>query len=104
MPDYLYDVRVYVDVNLIPRGVAGTLLAQNNSNIGAMGPGAGTAAPGPAMQTMRFQMREMVQNAIATPPTAANIGAAITQAATDIQAQITAPVLATIQGWPTGAQ
>jgi hypothetical protein len=105
MADYLYMVRVTTDVCLVPRGVAGTSMQQNVGNLGAFGqvsatnPGSGAAPMG---QTMRFLQDEMVPNAIATPPTAANIGTAITTAATDTQAQITAAILAQIQAWATG--
>ena len=101
MPDYLYSVRVYVDVNYVPRGTAGTNLLQNQSNIPGFAAGA-TPGNAPAAQTRRFQQNEMVLNAIATPPSAANIGAAMTQAATDIQAQLTGPVMAQIVAWATG--
>jgi hypothetical protein len=103
MADNLYMVRVYVDVCLFPRGMAGAYISQNNSNIGGYG---STQGPGPAPmgQTMRFQQDETVPNAIATPPTAANIGTAIASAATDIQGQITTTILGTIQGWATGGQ
>jgi hypothetical protein len=102
MPDYLYGIRVTTDLYLVPRGTAGPGLQQNNANIGAYTqvlPGSGSAPMG---QTMRFLQDEMVPNAIATPPTAANIGTAITTAATDTQAQITAAILAQIQAWATG--
>jgi hypothetical protein len=102
MADYLYMVRVTTDVCLVPRGVAGTSMQQNVGNLGAFGqtlPGSGAAPMG---QTMRFLQDEMVPNAIATPPTAANIGSAITTAATDTQAQITAAILAQIQAWALG--
>lgn len=103
MADNLYMVRVYADVCLLPRGVAGPGLQQNNSNIGGYGSGE-TPGAAPMGQTMRFLQDEMVPNAIGTPPTAANFGTALTSAATDIQAQITAAILATIQGWATGGQ
>jgi hypothetical protein len=103
LPDYIYETRVYVDISLLPRGTGGTLLAQNNSNIGGVGP-TQTAGAGPFAQTMRFQQRELVPNAEQTPPTAANFTTAITSAANDIGSQITASVLATIQNWATGQQ
>jgi hypothetical protein len=103
MADNLYGVRVYVDVSLLPRGMAGAYISQNNANIGGYG---STQGPGlaPMGQTMRFQQVELVPNAIATPPTAANIGTAISTAATDIQGQITTAILGVIQGWATGGQ
>jgi hypothetical protein len=103
MADNLYMVRVYADVFLYPRGMAGAYISQNNANIGGFG---STQGPGvaPMGQTMRFQQEETVPNAIATPPTAANIGTALSTAATDIQGQITTAILATIQGWATGGQ
>jgi hypothetical protein len=103
MADNLYMVRVYADVCLLPRGTAGPGLQQNNANIAGYG---STQGPGsaPMGQTMRFQQDEIVPNAIATPPTAANFGTALTSAATDIQGQITTAILATIQGWATGGQ
>jgi hypothetical protein len=104
MPDYIYNVRVYADVSFVPRGRPGGVgIQQNNSNIGGYG---ATQGPGeaPGAQTMRFQQVEYVGNAVATPPTAANIGTAIQTAGTDIQAQITAAVLAQIQNWATGGE
>jgi len=103
MADNLYMVRVYADICLVPRGVGGPGLQQNNSNIGGYG---ATRGPGnaPHGQTILFVQDEMVPNAIGTPPTAANIGTALTSAATDIQAQITAPILAQIQNWATGSE
>jgi hypothetical protein len=103
MTDYLYRVRVYADIDWVPRGLGGVLLAQNQANLPGYGTGA-TPGPGGDAQTMRFQAAEMVPNAIATPPTAANVGTAITSAATDIQGQITAAILGVIQGWATGGQ
>lgn len=85
----------------MPRGVAGPGIQQNNSNIGGYGPNQ-TAGINPVAQTMRFQQVELVPNAIATPPTAANIGTAIQTAGTDIQNQITAAILGQIQGWALG--
>ena len=103
MPDYIYSVRVYADVSYTARGTGGTQFQQNNSNIpGYTALQTGGNAPG--AQTIRFQQGEMVGNAVATPPTAAQIAAAITQAGTDIQTQITAPVLAKIQNWATGSE
>jgi hypothetical protein len=101
MADYLYMVRVTTDVCLVPRGTAGPGLQQNVANVGGF-TGAQTAGAAPMGQTYRFLQDEMVPNAIATPPTAANIGAAISQAAIDTQAQITPALLATIQNWATG--
>lgn len=117
MPDYLYEVRTTVDVFLLPRGVGGAGLAPSGpypvptgypTGIGfsqANVPGFGaTGTPGiaPMGQTQRFQAAELVPNALATPPTAANIGTAISSTATDIQGQITAAILAQIQAWATG--
>jgi hypothetical protein len=103
MPDYLYEVRVYVDVSLLPRGTGGTLLGQQNSNIPGFGPN-DSAGAGPMAQTLRMQKREPVGNLITTAPTAAQIQAAIQQAATDLGTALTAPVMATIGNWPLGQQ
>lgn len=116
MTDYIYQVRTYVDVSICPRGVGGAGLSPSGNPASAptgVGyaqaniPGFGTAGnPGQSnmAQTMRFQAAEMVPNAIATAPTAANIGTAISSTATDIQGQITAAILAKIQGWATGGE
>lgn len=103
MPDYVYEVRCYIDVNWLGRGKAGPGVAQNNSNIGGVGPNQlpGTAASG---QTILFVQREMVPNAIATPPTTANIVTAITTAANSLGNQITPQVLAKIQNWALGQE
>src|SRR5215469_14192878 len=123
MVDYVYQVRAYVDVSICPRGTGSSTLGPSGppssgtvssvtfsasptgygyseSNV----PGFGTTGtPGilPMAQTKRFQAAEMVPNAIGTAPTAANIGTAISSAATDIQGQITTAVLAQIVGWAT---
>jgi|SRR5215472_1560195 len=116
MADYLYEVRTYVDVFIVPRGVGGAGLSPSGNPANAPTgtgyaqanvPGFGaTGTPGisPMAQTMRFEAAEMVPNAIATPPTAANIGTAISSTATDIQGQITAAILARIQNWATGGE
>ena len=111
MADNLYEVEVFVNINLVPRGGSGVLFASNQANI--PGFSSTTAAPGglagvaQAMQTMRLQACEMVPNAIATPPTAANFQTAIASCGTDIQNQLTAQgnfLLGIIQNWVTGAQ
>lgn len=103
MPDYIYHVRVYADVNYLGRTQRPAGIQVNVSNVGGYGPGQ-IAGDAPTGQTMRFQQVEMVPNAVATPPTAANIGTALSTAATDIQAQITAAVLAQIQNWANGGE
>lgn len=92
---------MYADINLVPRGTAGSLLGQANSNIGGFG-ATSTAGNAPAAQTMRKLSRAMIANDPAIAPTAAQIGAAITAAGASIQAALSATDLATIQGWPTG--
>jgi hypothetical protein len=103
MPDYVYSVTCKVYVNYLGRTQRPAGVQTNVSNIGGYGPtqGTGDAASG---QCMYFQQNEMVPNAIATPPTAANIGTALSTAATDIQNQITPAILAQIQNWSTGAE
>jgi hypothetical protein len=103
MADYLYSVRIYADLSLTPRGTGGTLLQQANSNIGGYTP-ADIAGNAPAMQTMRFLSVAQVGNATTTPPTAAQIAAAINTAAANIQTKLTAPVLATIGNWALGSE
>ena len=103
MTDYPFRVRAYVDIDIIPRGMAGTDMVQNQSNSPGYGANA-TAGVGPVAQTMRFQAAEMVPNTLTTAPTAANFGTAIQSCGTDIQGQITAAILAVIQGWATGGQ
>lgn len=101
MTDYNYRVRAYVDVDFFPRGGGGVMIHQNQANLPGYGTGQ-TPGPGGEMQTMRFQASEIVPNAQTVAPTAANIGTAIQSCGTDIQAQITAAILAAIQGWATG--
>jgi hypothetical protein len=118
MADYLYQVRVYVDISLVPRGGGGATLGPSGpdgqltgapalgfaqSNVPGYGP---TWTPGivPMGQTKRYQQAEMVPNAIATPPTVANIVTALTSAANDLGGQITTADLATIQNWALGQQ
>jgi hypothetical protein len=103
LTDYLYQVRVYANVSMLPRGTAGPGMQQNNADLGGYGTTA-TAGPAPMAQTMRFVADEIVPNAIATAPTAANIQTAIASCGTDIQNQITTAVLGVIQGWATGGQ
>jgi hypothetical protein len=52
---------------------------------------------------MRFQASEVVPGTI-DAPTAANIGTAISSAATDIQGQITTALIAQIVAWATGKE
>jgi hypothetical protein len=106
MPDYIYNVRIYVDVNYVPRGRPnGVGVQQNQSNIGGYGPTL-TSGEAPASQTLRLQQVEYVPNAVTTPPTAANIGTALTTAAADIQTRLAAdPVtMAMIQNWAIGSE
>lgn len=103
MTDYNYRVRVYVDIDWVPRGLGGVGLGQNQANIPGFGTGA-TAGNAGMAQTMRFQASERVPNAFTTAPTAANVQTAIASAGTDIQGQIDATVLATIVGWATGKE
>ncbi len=97
-----YMVQVRVRVNRVARGMGGSGLQQNNADIGGYGSG-DTPGNAPSGQSMYFQVDEVVPGTLDSP-TAANIGTALTTAATDIQAKITAPVLAQIQGWATGGE
>jgi hypothetical protein len=103
MPDYVYQVRIYADINYVGRGQRPAGMQQNNSNVTGFGPAQG---PGdaPAGQSMRFQQSEVVPNAITVAPTAANITTAIQTAATDMQTQLTAAVMATIGNWASGSE
>lgn len=111
MADNIYEVTIYADIHIMPRGGSGVLFRQNQANIA--GYSSTTASPGgiggvaPVAQTMRLQASEIVPNAVATPPTAANIQTAIASCGTDIQNQLTAQssyLLGIVQGWVTGAQ
>jgi hypothetical protein len=103
MAEYVYKVHVKAYVQRVARGMGGAGLQLNQAEHGGFGP---TDTPGnaPSGQVMYFQANEMVPNAIATPPSAANIGTALTSAATDIQTKITAPILAQIQNWSLGGE
>ena len=97
-------VRVYADICHVPNGVSGpgmsfapiaNLPGYGGSVVGGVG------GSQPNAQTLRFQQQELVPGTM-DAPTAANIGTALTTAATDLQAQLTAAVVAQIQGWATG--
>lgn len=103
MPDYLFEIRVTADINLLPRGTDGALLGQANSNIGGFGPNDIAAASG-AAQTLRKSTRVVVPNNPNTPPTAANIAAAITTAGANIQANLPPSVMAMISNWALGQE
>jgi hypothetical protein len=103
MADYIYMVHVEARVQRVARGMGGAGLQQNNSNIAGYG-ALETPGAAPSGQTMYFQQNEMVPNAVATAPTAANIGTALSLAATHIQGQIDAPTLAVIQNWSLGGE
>jgi hypothetical protein len=103
MPDFMYQARVYLDISWLPRGVDGTLLQQNNANLTGYGPTQGPGT-GPAGQTLRIGQAEIVPNAIASPPTVANIVAALTTAAASIGTQITPDVLQQITNWAYGGE
>jgi hypothetical protein len=101
-----YMVRVYADVCWVGEGMGGAglgILAANNPGYGS-GSGLNIAQAGtmPNGQTIRFQQGEQVLPATFNVPTAAEISVAIESAAEDIEAQITAAVLAQIQAWATG--
>lgn len=103
MPDYSYQARVYLDISWLPRGTAGTLVQQNQANLGGYGP---TQSPGagPAGQTMRFSQLATVPNALNAAPTQANIVTALTTAATNLGGQITPDILAQIVNWANGGE
>ena len=96
-----YGVRVYADILWLPEGAGGAgivVLAANSPGYGAGGtPGIMSNA-----QTLRFQQAEMVVPATFDVPSAAEIGTALTAAATDIQTQLTTAIVAQIQAWRTG--
>jgi hypothetical protein len=103
MPDYIYQVRAYVDISMLPRGTGGTLIQQDQANLAGYGPNQG-AGTGPASQTLRLAQAEVVPNALATAPTVANLTSAMTTLASDLTGQITPATLAMIQNWATGQE
>jgi hypothetical protein len=101
-----YRVEVTVDISYVGRGRGGTgMVPSPMGNVAGVGgvPVGGGPGTYSNSQTMRRIAAEIVPGTF-DAPTAANIGTAISTAATDIQAQITAAVLAQIQGWATGSE
>ena len=99
-------VRVYADICRLPGGTGGAAFSgapiantpgYNGSPVGG---GPGTVPNG---QTIRLQVAELVPGTI-DQPTAANIGTALTSAATDLQAQITTAVITQIDNWRLGGE
>ena len=99
-------VRLYVDICRLPGGTGGAAFSgapiSNTPGYGGspVGGGPGTVPNG---QTIRLQQSELVPGTI-DQPTAANIGTAITTAATDLQAQITTAMIAAIDNWRLGGE
>ena len=94
-------VRVYADVYWVGAGVGNTAYGPA-ANVPGFGAGQ-YAAVVPEAQKLLFQQGEQVIAAGATP-TAAEIGTALTSAATDLQAQLTAAYVTKIGNWASGGQ
>ena len=90
-----YNIRFYVDIGWVGQGQGGVAVF----NAAANWPGLGTAN---SAQALRLQQLEPVIAANPSAPTATEFHTALTQGATDLNAQITAAVLATIQNWASG--
>lgn len=90
-----YRIRFYVDFDFVGQGVGGAGVF----NAAANNPGLGTVG---SAQTLRLQQMEPVLAAIPAVPTSTEFKTALTQGATDLGTQITAAVLATLQGWASG--
>jgi len=97
-----YRVNVIVDINAVPIGTGGAGIVPREGNVAGVGPSQYPGTFGNT-QTMRLIQSEIVPGTFGAP-TAANIGTAISSAATDIQAQITAAVIAQIVAWGTGSE
>jgi hypothetical protein len=96
-------VRCYVDIDYVGEGASSALLGIAAANDPGIGPSLLAGARGNA-QTLRIQQAEQV-SPTATPPTSANIQAAITAAAVDLNSQLTAngsALITQIQGWYSG--
>jgi hypothetical protein len=94
-----YKLRVYCDVDWIPAGTGQAFNAA--ANIPGMGAGLSPGEMGCA-QTYRLQQGEPVQAVNPAQPTAAEFHTAVTQAATDLNTQMTAALVAYFQGWNSG--
>jgi len=96
-----WKVRVTADIDWVGEGMGGAglgILASNNPGFGTLGTGAGAVG---CAQTLRLQQADQII-ATAAPPTLQNFKDALTTSATDLGSQITATVLAQLQGWSTG--
>ena len=103
MPDFLYQIRAYVDVSMLPRGTGGTLIQQNQANLAGYGP---TQSPGtgPASQTLRLAQAEVTPNQLTIAPTVADIQSAMTTLGASLVTQITPATLTMIQLWASGQE
>ncbi len=101
-------VRVYVDVCFIPAGVGGAAVIGGDQ---ANQPGYGQAG-GPGVVPMAETLQLMAMEGVPGTPgsyTVANLNTALSAVVTDLAGatgtpKITAPILATINGWATGGQ
>ena len=88
-------IRFYADIQWVPDGAGGAVLGQAQANWPGLGP-VGNA------QTLRLQQLEQVFGG--DTPTQGQIQAALAQGGTDLGAQVTTAVTATINGWASGQQ
>lgn len=94
-------IQMTLDIGWIGEGSGGaSFVARPQANIAGYG---STPYPGVSFnaQTIRFQQAEQVIPT-ASPPTQANFQSAVTSAATDLNSQLTAAVVAVLQGWASG--
>jgi len=97
-----YRLRLYCDFDWVGDGTGSAglgLLQSNNPGTGGSTVGGIAGAAGCA-QTLRLQQAEQIPGG--DSPTAGNFSTALTNGATDLNAQITAAILAQMQAWSTG--
>ncbi len=94
-----YRIVIQANYQWVPAGAAGAALGQMQANNPGMGASLIPGAVGNA-QTLQHIQGEQVPGSNA--PTLANFTTALQSGATDLAAQITAAVLAQMQGWASG--
>jgi hypothetical protein len=95
-------IRVYADFSTMPIGTGGVGIVPGGGYANEPGMGASLGpAPGENAQTLRLQQKEATVQASGTI-TEAELATALTSAATDLASQLTAAIVAQINGWSTG--
>lgn len=89
-----------IRIGWVPDGAGGAALGQQQANVAGT---TSTLGPGVIFNAQVLQLIQAEGVNGGDTPTQAQIQAAVTQMATDLNAQITTAVTATINGWATGS-